>query len=702
MFSVDDASTLHASFDEVPALVIPYFDADGEPLKNHSGWPDFYRIRYLQEPKMSFKKMTGKERGKYAQPPRTGTAAYFPKGYVDWSEVKTDSYVDLIITEGEFKAAKACKEGFPTIGLGGVWNFRSSSHGLALLPELAEFDWVFRKVSIIFDSDSRSKPQIMEAMMALTEELNERGAVVRTVTLPDVYNDGEKTGIDDFLVHRNDVEFADLLSQGLHLNAMETLMDMNLRFVYVEDTGIVIDMEQERKFPLGLFTESSTWAVRKIVVTKFKKDGNSTIEQVNSAKAWATWPLRNTVDGITYVPGEKKFVTEGNERTLYNEWKGWAVEPLEGDVTPFTELLDFLFIGADIGDKEWFVDWLAHSVQHPAVKMFSAVMLHGRVHGTGKTLVFYTMGRIFGDNFFEVSNEELNDTWWLAGKNFVLGDEITGSDRRKDADKLKSMVTRAKATVNIKFMPQYVIPDYVNYGFTSNHPAPMMLEDSDRRTFVHEVKARRPLSNEFYSAYMEWMDGDGPAHLFHWLLARDISHFNPAAPARATAAKREMTKMGKSDMELWCSELIEDPDSKMYVGRDRTKKHVRDLFLTKDLMDMYVADTQPQFIPSKNAFSRTLKSAGGVLAYRGNPISGRGIISNRYWAVRNFDKWFEADKQDCIANILKEPRNVARKSKSDEGERTTRASGEERDEGTSPGGVPPKSQGSAPGRRRKL
>lgn len=665
MYSVEDASTLCPSFEADPALVIPYFSTDGKPLRAHKAWPDFYRIRYLTQPKTSFKSMVVGERGKYEQPPRTGTVAYFPQGYVDWKEVSKDSYAEISITEGELKAAKACKEGFPTIGLGGVWNFKSKALGASFLPELEDFDWLFRKVNIVFDSDARSKPMIMEAVMALTHELNARGAVVRMVNLPDVYTDGTKTGIDDFLVNRNDVEYADLLAQGLHLNAMDALMDMNMRFLYVEDTGIIVDTEQNRKFPYKLFTTTSTWAVRKICVTQFKKNGDSTLEQINSAEAWAEWPLRNSVDGLTYRPGEKRYLTDDTGRTLYNEWLGWGCEPEEGDVTPFLDLIDFLFLEADAMDKEWFLDWLTHAVQFPAHKMFAAVLMYGRVHGTGKTLVFYTMAEIFGENFIEIGNDEIQDTWWLAGKNFVLGDEITGSDRRKDADKLKRMITRKDAVVNIKFMPQYTIPDYVNYAFTSNHPAPLLMEDSDRRYFVHEVTAKKPLSEEFYTKYGEWLKNGGASHLFHWFLQRDIAHFNPNAPARRTMAKGEMTRMAKSDMELWCTELAEDSFSKMFIGREKRTRHTRCLFTTKELMDMYVSEVQPQYTPSLNGFSRALKTAGLNLAYKGNPIQDADQrINNRYWIVRDQDYWaYKATRQQCIDEILKEPESVAGKTK---------------------------------------
>src|SRR6185312_15076075 len=47
MYEVASAKTLHASFEALPALVLPYFDFNGRPHKFKSSYPDFYRLRYL-------------------------------------------------------------------------------------------------------------------------------------------------------------------------------------------------------------------------------------------------------------------------------------------------------------------------------------------------------------------------------------------------------------------------------------------------------------------------------------------------------------------------------------------------------------------------------------------------------------------------------------------------------------------------------
>jgi hypothetical protein len=99
--------------------------------------------------------------------------------------------------------------------------------------------------------------------------------------------------------------------------------------------------------------------------------------------------------------------------------------------------------------------------------------------------------KIYGQNFIKIKSKDLYDTWWAENRQFVLGDEISGSDKRAEADMMKAMITQEEVNINIKYIPQFSIPDCVNYYLTSNHADALFLEDEDRRFFVHEVWSAR-------------------------------------------------------------------------------------------------------------------------------------------------------------------------------------------------------------------
>src|SRR3990167_6334977 len=107
----------HPAFKQLCSLKIEDLDPAGFPISAWPGSKPFYRIRYLETP-TDFSALTDKKPVRSVQEPNTAPVAYYPANQ-DWEGLLHDTDQPLILTEGELKAAKACKEGFPTIGLGG-------------------------------------------------------------------------------------------------------------------------------------------------------------------------------------------------------------------------------------------------------------------------------------------------------------------------------------------------------------------------------------------------------------------------------------------------------------------------------------------------------------------------------------------------------------------------------------------------------
>ena len=113
-----------------------------------------------------------------------------------------DPKVPLWMTEGQKKADALATHQLTAAALLGVWSFKAKGEfgGVTLL---ADFDLIAlngRTVNIVFDSDIMVKPQVRAALARLTEHLQRKGAVVTAVYLPPGPN-GEKVGVDDYLVN---------------------------------------------------------------------------------------------------------------------------------------------------------------------------------------------------------------------------------------------------------------------------------------------------------------------------------------------------------------------------------------------------------------------------------------------------------------------------------------------------------------------
>lgn len=130
---------------------------------------------------------------KYLQRPKSGAHLYRPP---QAAQILPDPTVPLAWTEGEKKAAKACQEGLPCLGLGGLWNWLTDGQPIAGLDTIAHVE---REEMLYPDSDVWSRPELLKAVYALGKELEARGAIVRIAILP-AGPHGEKWGLDDYLV----------------------------------------------------------------------------------------------------------------------------------------------------------------------------------------------------------------------------------------------------------------------------------------------------------------------------------------------------------------------------------------------------------------------------------------------------------------------------------------------------------------------
>ena len=630
----------------VPSLQLTYHDLSGKPVGDWPTATPYFRLRYLSKVE-SFDGIADakKKDQRYAQPAKSIPMAYYPKNF-DWTKLADDTDQPVLITEGELKAAKACKEGFPTIGLGGVSSWKAVKHGLRWIPSLDWIQWLRRDVYICFDSDYRTNPAVCAALWDLAKALQEKGAFPFIMSLPQVPN-VEKTGLDDFLVSGPEApeHIGRIIMSSEPLGMVDPLFDINKSFTYVQDPGLIINTKTMAKISPAAFRDHSQSAVP-YVEHVLAPSGSVLIRTTSAAEYWIKWPIRSEVTKLTYRPGMPERFEEGVHK-YYNIWSGWGIEPKAGDVKPFIELINHIFTGADEKAKTWFLRWLAYPLKFPGTKMFSSAVIHGIKQGTGKSLIGYTMQKIYKQNFAEISQGDLHNNFneWAEGKQFVMGDDVAGSTQRQDADFLKKLITQQELRVNMKYVPTYVIPDCINYFFTANHPDTFFLDDDDRRFFIHDVIVG-PLDQQFYTDYAAWLNGPGGAAVFHYLLNLDLGNFNHAAPAYKTAAKDRMITGMQSDIATWVRQLISNPDQILRVGDIIISK---DLFTSTELLQFY--DPMGKGRITANGVGRELARAGVHQIADGKPIRLANGIQARYFIIRNHEDWIVLPTSKAIEHL---------------------------------------------------
>lgn len=142
---------------------------------------------------------------KYLQRKGSGVHLYVPPG--------TDSKLEdirtlLFITEGEKKALRAAQDGFCCVGLGGIWNWKETGKE-GLIQEIKNLPLLDRSVCLVPDSDFVQNRNVLLAVFGLGKEFEKLGAIVEIACLAGGLN-GEKVGLDDFLVSHHREEFHQL------------------------------------------------------------------------------------------------------------------------------------------------------------------------------------------------------------------------------------------------------------------------------------------------------------------------------------------------------------------------------------------------------------------------------------------------------------------------------------------------------------
>ena len=167
LVSAEETAAFGKNFIPCASMKFPYMDKLGLETSDIANGEPYFRVRYLGDYERIYRQVRGengnKKPPKYMQKSQTLPMAYFPHiGDVDWLAISEDVTEPIIITEGELKAAKATKEGFPTIGLGGVSSWRSVKHGIEMLDGLKEINWQRRHTYIVFDSDYKTNPTVAQ------------------------------------------------------------------------------------------------------------------------------------------------------------------------------------------------------------------------------------------------------------------------------------------------------------------------------------------------------------------------------------------------------------------------------------------------------------------------------------------------------------------------------------------------------------
>lgn len=580
--------------------------------------------------------------GKMFCPPNESPHAYLPPVY-DWRKLSSGDRI--YIHESCIKAINGAVLGLPSVGLNGVWGWSSRKHNIALVEELKDLPWKALQLQpvIVFDSNAWDNWQVQAAENALATKLMEiTGRQAVALRVPKAEG-GEDQGFDDFRARVGDAQAREfLLSEGTPVDISEyhqMMLQLSSEVCVVRELGRIADQATGDLMTRAVFTD-----VNYAHFTVEVEDGERT-RQVNVPRVWLSSVDRVEAQSLEYSPGKGRLIV-GDRGGLpnLNLWRGMGLDPEPGDVDPWLELLANNVENDEL--RQWIVAWCAYPLQNPGKKLNSYVLMFGP-SGTGKNLFFKPLHAIYGGNAVIVDTDALKSTFtsYYAQRQFVHADELVRARGEEDlvSQRVKALVTQEMLKVNRKGQPEYEIANHVNLAITSNYWDCVKLDQDDRRACVVRWGVGgvdRRGDQAYWQRYVKWAEnGWGPAALYNYLLGVDISWFDPAAWAPATAWKEEVKTATMSPMEAWIADLYADPEVVLPLpGQSKA------VWTAKELAVLYYGEGEAELSPGKiKAIANALRNGGFQQAHGGKlikrPSTGQ---PERWWVVQRRDEEWDS------------------------------------------------------------
>lgn len=212
------------------------------------------------------------------------------------------------------------------------------------------------------------------------------------------------------------------------------------------------------------------------------------------------------------------------------------------------------------------IQWMAHNVQKPGVKILWAPIIVG-VQGDGKTTLAKMLTAAMGKmNVSPVSPETMfsDFTGWAEGSCVKVLEEIRvhGNSRHDAMNKLKPLITNDAVEVVRKGKDGKQVKNVTNYMALTNYMDALALDEGDRRWGVFKTKFddRATMLAEFDKGYWDALHGAidaEPEVIRGWLLNVPLDTFDRVAGPEITAHKQAMIQSTRTPDQIDVEEAID-------------------------------------------------------------------------------------------------------------------------------------------------
>jgi len=270
--------------------------------------------------------------------------------------------------------------------------------------------------------------------------------------------------------------------------------------------------------------------------------------------AWMNHRQRRTYNTVVFDPSCKA----AND-SVYNLWRGLAVEPREGGCSRFLEHIRDNICSGDLACYEYLLNWMAHLVQRPGELPGVAIVLKGR-QGTGKGVFASNLGALLGRHYRHVTSRE-----HLLGKFnghlqdavLVFADEVIWGGNKEQEGVLKTLITEPRRQYEQKYQGVVELDNYTRVIMATNNDWAVPAGLEERRFFVLQVSDAKMQNLEYFGQIKHEMRSGGREALLHILLNRDLSGVQIRKFPR-TAALAEQQELSLDSVGRWWLDALEE------------------------------------------------------------------------------------------------------------------------------------------------
>jgi hypothetical protein len=353
----------------------------------------------------------------------------------------------------------------------------------------------------------------------------------------------------------------------------------------------------------------------------------------NPVGAFRASSMSIKASSVDYLPGQPRLVGEGRNPVL-NVYRETGLKPVQGDCSTILAHFDYLI--PDLAQRAHVLDYLACMVQHPGQKISSALLFIGG-QGNGKSTVVRWVTDMLGHtNVKTLPTEAISSPFQADRANIqcLVLNEVHGIDRA-GANGLKSWITEEDMHVHEKGTPRFKARTPRAVILISNHLDALDLEEGDRRYAAIQTASH---ADTAYFDRLNRAAKDELSAFAAWLMVRDLTAFDPYAPAPDTDLKSLMVRSSQSPLEDAIRDALDGEE-----GCFR-----RDFGTAQEVISTVMARTFDYRRPRPSSVG-TILSRMGVDQL---PQQRVGQEKHRFWVWRNQERWLRADPSEVAAHYL--------------------------------------------------